>query len=192
MERIITTKIEHHAVGHTAEDLKKLNGIEVIYLKTDDCGNPSIVELESELNKPVKTLVSLMHANNEIGTLLPLKKVASICAKYQDVYFHSDTVQTMGHYPFDVKELDIDFLTCSAHKLHGPKGIGFLYVKNKIAMNPLITGGSQERNNRGGTENIYGIIGMGKALELAFKDLTDHQKHVQGLKSFMIKRTPRN
>ena len=135
VQRIITTKIEHHAVGHTAEDLKKLNGIEVLYLNTDNHGNPSIDELESELNKPVKTLVSLMHANNEIGTLLPLQEVASICAKHQHVYFHSDTVQTMGHYPFDVKELDIDFLTCSAHKLHGPKGIGFLFVKNRYLKN---------------------------------------------------------
>ncbi len=187
VQRIITTKIEHHAVGHTAEDLKKLNGIEVLYLNTDNHGNPSIDELESELNKPVKTLVSLMHANNEIGTLLPLQEVASICAKHQHVYFHSDTVQTMGHYPFDVKELDIDFLTCSAHKLHGPKGIGFLFVKNHILMNPLITGGSQERNNRGGTENIYGIIGLGKAMELAFSDLKEHQEHIQSLKSLMIK-----
>ena len=187
VQRIITTKIEHHAVGHTAEDLKKLNGIEVLYLNTDNHGNPSIDELESELNKPVKTLVSLMHANNEIGTLLPLQEVASICAKHQHVYFHSDTVQTMGHYPFDVKELDIDFLTCSAHKLHGPKGIGFLFVKNHILMNPLITGGSQERNNRGGTENIYGIIGLGKAMELAFIDLKEHQEHIQSLKSLMIK-----
>lgn len=187
VQRIITTKIEHHAVGHTAEDLKKLNGIEVLYLNTDNHGNPSIEELESELNKPVKTLVSLMHANNEIGTLLPLHKVASMCAKHQHVYFHSDTVQTMGHYPFDVKELDIDFLTCSAHKLHGPKGIGFLFVKNHILINPLITGGSQERNNRGGTENIYGIIGLGKAMELAFKDLKEHQEHIQNLKSLMIK-----
>ncbi|MDG1797818.1 MAG: cysteine desulfurase family protein [Flavobacteriales bacterium] len=186
VKRIITSKIEHHAVGHTAECLKKSHHTEIIYLTTDEFGNPSIDELKEYLKKDVKTLVSLMHANNEIGTLLPIEEVSSICHEHQHVYFHSDTVQTMGHYKFDVKNLKIDFLVCSAHKFHGPKGIGFLYVNKNLHLNPIITGGSQERSHRGGTENLYGIIGLGKAMELAFTDLEDHQEHVQNLKTHLI------
>ncbi|MEC8407133.1 MAG: cysteine desulfurase family protein, partial [Bacteroidota bacterium] len=185
VKRIITTKIEHHAVLHTAECLRDQENVEIIFLATDHNGNPDLVQLESILNDKVNTLVTLMHANNEISTLLPIKKVASICAKHKHVYFHSDTVQTMGHYNFNLSETPIDFLTCSAHKLHGPKGVGFLYVNQKISLNPLITGGSQERKNRGGTENLYGIVGLGKAMEMAYENLTSHQKHIQGLKSFM-------
>ena len=187
VKRIITTKIEHHAVLHTAECLRDQQNVEVIFLATDHNGNPDLVQLESILNDKVNTLVTLMHANNEIGTLLPIKKVASICAKHKHVYFHSDTVQTMGHYNFNLSETPIDFLTCSAHKLHGPKGVGFLYVNQKISLNPLITGGSQERKNRGGTENLYGIVGLGKAMEMAYENLASHQKHIQDLKSFMKK-----
>ena len=185
VKRIITTKIEHHAVLHTAECLRDQQNVEVIFLATDHNGNPDLVQLESIVNDKVNTLVTLMHANNEIGTLLPIKKVASICAKHKHVYFHSDTVQTMGHYTFNLRETPIDFLTCSAHKLHGPKGVGFLYVNQKISLNPLITGGSQERKNRGGTENLYGIVGLGKAMEMAYENLASHQKHIQDLKSFM-------
>lgn len=185
VKRIITTKIEHHAVLHTAECLRDHQNVELVFLATDHNGNPDLVQLESIVNDKVNTLVTLMHANNEIGTLLPLKKVADICAKHDHVYFHSDTVQTMGHYTFNLTETPIDFLTCSAHKLHGPKGVGFLYINHKISLNPLITGGSQERKNRGGTENLYGIVGLGKAMEMAYKDLTSHQKHIQDLKSFM-------
>ena len=187
VKRIITTKIEHHAVLHTAECLRDQENVEIIFLATDHNGNPDLVQLESIVNDKVNTLVTLMHANNEIGTLLPIKKVASICAKHKHVYFHSDTVQTMGHYNFNLSETPIDFLTCSAHKLHGPKGVGFLYVNQKISLNPLITGGSQERKNRGGTENLYGIVGLGKAMEMAYENLASHQKHIQDLKSFMKK-----
>jgi len=186
VKRIITTKIEHHAVLHTAECLRDHQNVEIVFLATDHNGNPDLVQLESILNDEVNTLVTLMHANNEIGTLLPLNKVADICAKHDHVYFHSDTVQTMGHYTFNLTETPIDFLTCSAHKLHGPKGVGFLYVNHKINLNPLITGGSQERKNRGGTENLYGIVGLGKAMEMAYEDLTSHQKHIQDLKSLMM------
>ena len=187
VKRIITTKIEHHAVLHTAECLRDQQNVEIIFLPTDHNGNPDLVQLESIVNDKVNTLVTLMHANNEIGTLLPIKKVASICAKHKHVYFHSDTVQTMGHYNFNLSETPIDFLTCSAHKLHGPKGVGFLYVNQKISLNPLITGGSQERKNRGGTENLYGIVGLGKAMEMAYENLASHQKHIQDLKSFIKK-----
>jgi cysteine desulfurase len=185
VKRIITSKIEHHAVGHTAENLKDSHNIEVVYLKTDRYGNPSIDELEELLKIEVKTLVSLMHANNEIGTLLPIEEVSLLCNSYENVYFHSDTVQTMCHYLLDVKKLKIDFLVCSAHKFHGPKGIGFLYVNKNLHLNPIITGGAQERNHRGGTENLYGIIGLAKAMELAFSDLKNHQKHVRELKYYM-------
>ena len=161
-------------------------GTEVIYLKTDELGNPSMDELTELLKSNKRTIVSLMHANNEIGTMLPISETASICNKYDHVFFHSDTVQTMGHYSFDVKELGIDFLTCSAHKIHGPKGIGFLYVKKNISTSPLITGGAQERSHRGGTENIYGIIGLGKAMDLAYSNLENHQKYVQKLKLKMM------
>mgnify|MGYP006095249733 FL=1 len=185
VRRIITSKIEHHAVGHTAENLKDSHNIEVVYLTTDKYGNPSIDELEELLKIEVKTLVSLMHANNEIGTLLPIEEVSLLCNSYENVYFHSDTVQTMCHYLLDVKKLKIDFLVCSAHKFHGPKGIGFLYVNKNLHLNPIITGGAQERNHRGGTENLYGIIGLAKAMELAFSDLKNHQKHVRELKYYM-------
>tara|TARA_B100000497_G_C7665323_1_gene401101 strand:- start:518 stop:1654 length:1137 start_codon:yes stop_codon:yes gene_type:complete len=187
VERIITSKLEHHAVGHTAENLKTCFNTEIIYLSTDEFGNPSINELETLLKEDKKTLVSLMHANNEIGTLLPIKRVAQLCNQFDHVYFHSDTVQTMGHYQFDLEELSIDFITCSAHKLHGPKGIGFLYVNNSIVINPIITGGSQERKQRGGTENLSGIIGLGKAIELSFSKLKTHRNHVENLKQKMIK-----
>ena len=185
VKRIITSPIEHHAVGHTADHLKEIMNIEVDLVKIKEDGHIDLDHLETLLQKDTSTLVSLMHANNEIGNLLPIKKVSDLCRKH-NAYFHSDTVQTMGHYAFDIKELDIDFLTCAAHKLHGPKGVGFLFIKNNIQINQFITGGSQERKHRGGTENLYGIVGLGKALDLAFQDLESHQNHVQELKSYMI------
>jgi len=185
VEHIITTSIEHHAVGHSAEALKKKEGIELSYLKVDHKGNVDLEDLERLLSQPKKALVSLMHANNEIATLLPLEKVNQICKKH-NAYFHSDTVQTMGHYAFNLNELDIDFITGAAHKFHGPKGIGFLYANKKNKVNSLIHGGAQERGLRGGTENVYGIVGIAKALELAYQDIEAHQKHIQGLKSYMI------
>ncbi|MFM8597040.1 MAG: cysteine desulfurase family protein [Flavobacteriales bacterium] len=187
VKRIITTAAEHHAVGHTADALKAHEQIEVDLLKLDAKGNIDLKELEALLQQAPKTIVSLMHANNEIATLLPLEEVARLCRQY-GALFHSDTVQTMGHYAFDLKTLDIDFITCAAHKFHGPKGIGFLYVNKQTKVNPLIHGGSQERGLRGGTENIAGIVGLAKAMELAYTDLTEHQQHVYGLKSHMIER----
>lgn len=186
--RIITTPIEHHAVGHTVEALNKTENIEVAFVSTDECGEVDLNHLEELLSDTSKkTLVSLMHANNEIGILLSLKKVSELCRKY-NALFHSDTVQTMGHYAFDLKELDIDFITCAAHKFHGPKGTGFLYCNKKVRVENLIHGGSQERGLRGGTENLYGIVGLAKAMELAYEDVEAHQAHVQGLKSRMIQR----
>ncbi len=185
VNRIITTTLEHHAVGHTASAAAKQFGVQVEIVDVDNKGNVDLNKLETMLQTNVKTIVSLMHANNEIATLLPLKKVSALCRKY-NALFHSDTVQTMGHYQFDMQDLDIDYVTCSAHKIHGPKGIGFLYVNNKVRVEPLIHGGSQERGFRGGTENIYGIVGLAKAMDLAYEDLEGHQKHIQGLKTHLI------
>ena len=186
VERIITSSIEHHAVIHTAEHIASLRSIELELVQFDELGHVDLIHLRQLLEKsPKKTIVSLMHGNNEIGNLLPLDKVSALCREF-DAYFHSDTVQTMGHYAFNLQELDIDFLTCAAHKFHGPKGVGFLYINKKIKMHPLIQGGSQERGLRGGTENLYGIAGLAKALEIANEDIDGHQQHVQGLKSYMI------
>lgn len=186
VKRIITSKLEHHAVGHTATAIIEKTGVELVYLDVDNQGHVDLNQLKSLLeSSEIKTLVSLMHANNEIGTLLPLKKVSEMCRTY-GAYFHSDTVQTMGHYAFDLTDLDIDFITCAAHKFHGPKGIGFLYVNQKNKVSSLIYGGAQERGFRGGTENVYGIVGLAKAMDLAYEDVEAHQKHVQGLKSYMI------
>ena len=181
---IITSKIEHHAVLHTAEEMAK-KGIHVSFVQLDSLGGVDMNHLEELLQGNEKTLVSLMHANNEVGTLISLKEVSALCRKY-DALFHSDTVQTMGHYDFNLKELDLDFLTCSAHKLHGPKGVGFLYINQKLSLNPMIFGGSQERNRRGGTENVYGIVGLAKALEEALTEVDSHHDHIQGLKTYMI------
>lgn len=187
VKHIITSTIEHHAVGHTVEAVQKTEGVRVSYVKLDSKGNVDLKDLENLLITEEKTLVTLMHANNEIGTLLPIKKVSEMCRKY-NALFHSDTVQTMGHYAFDLQDLDIDFITCAAHKFHGPKGIGFLYVNKKVKVESLIHGGAQERGLRGGTENVYGIVGLAKAMELAYSDLTSHQLHVQEIKDYMIQK----
>lgn len=187
VKHIITSPLEHHAVLHTAEELAEECGIRLSLVKVCKKGKIDLEHLRELLATDDKTLVSLMHANNEIATRLPLKEVSELCKEY-NALFHSDTVQTMGHYDFDFKDLHIHFATCSAHKFHGPKGIGFLYVNSDVQLRPLITGGAQERNMRAGTENIYGIVGLAKALDLAYEDLEGHQKHIQGLKSYMIKR----
>lgn len=180
--RVISSTIEHHAVGHCIEGDQPFK---VEYVKVCTKGSVNLEDLEDMLKTGEKTLVSLMHANNEIGTLLPYKEVAALCKKY-GAYFHSDTVQTMGHYKIDVEEFGADFLTCSAHKFHGPKGIGFLYANKDLKVSPIIQGGAQERGMRGGTENMSGIVGLAKALELANHEIEAHQEHVQGLKSYMM------
>jgi len=185
VKRIISSTIEHHAVGHTVEHLAHHAGIEAAWLKLDEKGHISLAELEQLLSDGKPTLVSLMHANNEIGTLIPIYEVSALCRKY-GAYFHSDTVQTMAHYAFDLKALDIDFITCAAHKFHGPKGIGFLYTNKNVPLKSFIHGGAQERGLRGGTENVYGIVGLAKALELANEHIEEHQEHVQGLKTYMM------
>lgn len=180
--RVITSEIEHHAVGHTVEHL---DNAKIEYVRLSNTGLVDLNHLEDLLKTGEKTLVSLMYANNEIATLLPYKEVNRLCKEY-GAYFHSDTVQAMGHYHIDVKELGADFITCAAHKFHGPKGVGFLYASKDLKVSPLIQGGAQERGMRGGTENISGIAGLAKALEIACEDIEGHISHVQGLKSYMI------
>ena len=185
VKRIITSAIEHHAVGHTADAISAHEKIDLVLVNLDSKGNVDLVHLEGLLKEGIPTLVTLMHANNEIATMLPLKKVAQLCRQY-GAYFHSDTVQTMAHFAFDLVDLDIDFITCAAHKFHGPKGVGFLYANKKTKVSSFIHGGSQERGLRGGTENLAGIVGLAKAMDLAYEDVDAHQKHVFGLKSYMM------
>jgi cysteine desulfurase len=180
----VTSHLEHHAVLHTLENLEKQGKIELTFLENDEKGNLDIDSLSSILKEKPKTLISLMHGNNEIGNLLDINRVGAI-ARENGAIFHSDTVQTMGHYAFNLQELPVDFIVAGAHKFHGPKGVGFLYIDANSKINPLIHGGAQERNMRGGTENIYGIIGLAKALEIAISNLESHQKHIRGLKSKM-------
>ncbi|AKD02507.1 cysteine desulfurase family protein [Pontibacter korlensis] len=185
IKHAITTKLEHHAVLHTIEFLEKQEGVQVSYLRHDERGNLDLEHLEELLAKQPQTLVSIMHANNEIGNLNDIETIGEICKKYNAV-LHSDTVQTMGHYKHDLQKLKTNFIVGSAHKFHGPKGVGFLYCDAETKIQPLIQGGAQERNMRGGTENVYGIIGLAKALEIAYRDMEDHTRHIQGLKDRMI------
>lgn len=188
IKHIITSKLEHHAVLHTVEVMEKKQKARVSYVRTDGNGGIDYDDLERLVQEmPGKTLVTLMHGNNEIGNLLDLERAGTICRE-NDALFHSDTVQTMGHYRHDSEALPVDFLVGSAHKFHGPKGVGFLYINSDIQITPFIHGGAQERNMRGGTENVYGIIGLAKALEIACTQVEEHQKHVSGLKQRMIER----
>lgn len=181
----ITSKIEHHAVLHTLEILEKNGKIKLSFVDLDENGHVKLSHLEELLASNERTFVSLMHANNELGNLLDLEQAGLICEKYNAI-FHCDTVQTMGHYKHDLSKLKVHFITCAAHKLHGPKGVGFLYINKEIKIKPMIHGGAQERNMRGGTENVYGIVGLAKALEIAYAELEEHQNYIQGLKSYMI------
>ncbi len=187
VKRIISSRIEHHAVSHTVEILGGKNQVEVAWVNTKDNGEVDLNHLEELLQSGEKTLVSLMHANNEIGTLLPIKKVGELCRKY-GAYFHSDTVQTIGHYHVDLSVIPVDFVTCAAHKFHGPKGVGFLFVRKGLPVKSFISGGAQEREKRGGTENVYGIVGLGKAMELAYADLDGHMAKISEVRNYMRQR----
>ncbi len=186
VKHIVTSRIEHHAVGYTVEKMKSEGLVDLTYVHVDEKGHIDLQHLDQILATRPKTLVSLMHANNEIGNLLPIERVSEICEKHGAI-FHSDTVQTMSHYTFDMKVFDkIHFLACSAHKFHGPKGVGFLYINKSVKVKPFIYGGSQERNMRGGTENIYGIVGLSKAMDIAYSNLMEHKEYISSLKSYMI------
>ncbi|WP_345953165.1 cysteine desulfurase family protein [Mucilaginibacter sp. PAMB04168] len=185
LRHAITSRIEHHAVVHTLEALEKTGAIKLSFVDIDDKGHVNYEHLEQLLKDNERSFVSLMHANNELGTLNDLERIGALCEQY-NALFHSDTVQTVGHYAHDLSKLKVHFMVCAAHKLHGPKGTGFLYINHKVKINPMIYGGSQERNMRGGTENVYGIVGLAKALEMAYSEMAHHQSYIQGLKSYMM------
>lgn len=187
-KHIITSPIEHHATLHTVEHMAHFGHATLSYVNLTDKGHIDLKHLEELLaGSKEKSLVTLMHANNEIGNLLKIKAVGELCEKYNAI-FHSDTVQTVGHYPFDLKKLNVHFINGAAHKFHGPKGIGILYVNENIRIKPYINGGAQERNMRAGTENLYGIVGFAKALEIATERYDQDSQYVKGLKSYMAER----
>lgn len=183
--RIITSKIEHHAVLHTIQILQKQNNIAVDYVNVLPNGNIDLIHLSDLLSNNSKTLVSLMHVNNEIGTVLPLDRVVKICKQY-NALFHTDTVQSIGKIKFDLQETSIDFLVASAHKFHGPKGIGFAFIRKGIVLNPILLGGEQEKGLRAGTEAVHNIVGMSKALEIAYDNLKSDVTYISELKNYTI------
>ena len=185
VERIISSKIEHHAVLHVLDALKDEFDIVVDYVNILSNGEVDITHLVSILSEPKTTLVSLMHVNNEIGTVLDLDLVGRIC-KQHHAYFHSDTVQSIGKFSFNLQELPIDFLVASAHKFHGPKGVGFAFIRKGLPIAPMVFGGEQEKGIRPGTESIHNIAGMAKALELSLSDLDRQQTYISDLKSYLI------
>ncbi|GAB3300811.1 cysteine desulfurase family protein [Hymenobacter tenuis] len=187
LKHAITSPLEHHAVLHTMHALEKAGDIKLSYLRHDAKGQLDLEHLEELLATNPRTFVSLMHANNEIGNLNDIKTIGEICERHNAV-FHTDTVQTMGHYQHDVQQLKAHFLVGSGHKFHGPKGVGFLYRRSGLLVDALIHGGSQERNQRAGTENVYGIIGLAKALEIACRGMAEHQRHIQELKDRFIQK----
>lgn len=187
VKRIISSKIEHHAVLHTIEELQEKYGIQIDYVDLDEHGFVDYCHLEELLkNSEHQTLVSLMHVNNEIGNILDLKRVAELCEHYK-VLFHSDTVQSVGHYGLNLSDIPLDFAAVSAHKFHGPKGVGFAFIREHSGLRPLIFGGEQERGFRGGTEAIHNIVGLEKALHLAYTNLAEEIAYIKDLKSYFIK-----
>lgn len=185
---IITSPIEHHATLHTVEFLDKTGQAKLGIVKLTDKGHVDLENLEAMLAaNEGKTLVTLMHANNEVGNLLQVKAVGELCKKY-DAVFHSDMVQTIGHYPVDLKDIYVHFVSAAGHKFHGPKGVGILYVNENIKIKPMINGGSQERNMRAGTENLYGIVGFAKALEIATNRYEQDSAYINSLKAYMAEK----
>lgn len=181
---IITSKIEHHAVLHTCEYLEK-NGFEVTYLDVDAEGFIRLEDLKAAI-KPTTVLVTIMTANNEIGTIQPIKEISAIC-KENKIFFHTDAVQAIGHIEMDVKDMKIDALSLSGHKIYGPKGVGVLYLRKGIKIHNLVHGGAQERNRRAGTENVAGIVGLGKAIELAMENMAEEKARLTYLRDKLIK-----
>lgn len=186
VKTIITSTIDHHAVLHTVDELEKEYGITVKYVKLQKCGTPDYKDLERLLTENnEKKLVSLMHVNNEIGNILDIERVAQLCRENQAL-FHSDTVQSVGHFEWDVQQIPIDFMTAAAHKFHGPKGVGFAYIRKNSHLKPLIFGGSQERGYRAGTEAVHNIKGLETAFKLAYDNLEQEQAYVQDLKNYFM------
>jgi cysteine desulfurase len=184
VKRIITSKIEHHAVLYTLNKLHEVYGVELEYVNLDDCGRVDLQHMEELLKQSEKkTLVSLMHVNNEVGNLLDIKRTGEICKKY-NALFHSDTVQSVGHYELDLSQIKVDFTAVSAHKFHGPKGVGFAFIRKNSGLQPLIFGGEQERGYRAGTESVHNIVGLEEALKLAYLHLDEERKYITSLKRY--------
>lgn len=186
---IITTKIEHHAVLHTCEYLEK-KGFEVTYLDVDEYGLIDLDDLKNAITEKT-ILISIMFANNEIGTIQPIKEIGLI-AKERGIYFHTDAVQAIGHIKIDVDELNVDLLSMAAHKFYGPKGIGALYIRRGTKIDPLISGGGQERNKRAGTENVAAIVGMAKAIEVAYENFEEKNKNLINLRDYLMEKIESN
>lgn len=185
-KRIISSKIEHHATLHTVENLGCRGEVELDYVNLLDDGHIDLTHLKELLSlSKEKCLVTLMHANNEIGNMLDIHAVGNLCKQYGAI-FHSDTVQTVGHFPFDLRNTPVHFITGAGHKFHGPKGVGMLYINENVKIKPYIHGGGQERNMRAGTENLYGIVGFAKALELATANFEEHSAYIGELKKYMM------
>lgn len=186
VERIITSPMEHKCVAESVRDMKTRKNVEVVYIRPNQKGDISLEDIEKALqSSDKKTLVTLMHANNEVGNIYDIEKIGELCQKY-NALFHSDTVQTIGHLDLDLSKINIDFASCSAHKFHGPKGSGFAYIKKNTKLKCLISGGGQERDLRSGTENVTGIVGLGKALELCMDNLEAYKKDMQEIKDYAI------
>lgn len=188
VKTLITSKIEHHAVLHTAQELAKEYGVELLFVDLDSHGNPDLGHLESLLTgDESKKMVSLMHVNNEIGNIIDISAIGRLCME-NNALFHSDTVQSIGHYPWDVQKTNAHFLTAAAHKFHGPKGVGFAYIKRNIGLKPLILGGSQERGFRAGTEPYHNIVGLEEAFKVAYDHLEEERNYVTELKRYFIEK----
>ena len=187
VKRIITSKIEHHAVLHAVEFLQKDQNIQVDFVKIKSDGTVDINHLMELLGEEITTLVSLMHVNNEMGAVLDLAEIVTIC-KQHNVYFHSDTVQSVGKMKLDLKEIQIDFIVASAHKFHGPKGIGFAFIRKGLAIQPIFHGGEQEKGVRPGTESLHNIVGMAKALQMAYENLEASQNHILEIKNYAVEK----
>jgi cysteine desulfurase len=191
-KHIITSRIEHHATLHTVEHLNKNGEAALSYVNVLANGHIDLQHLETLLAvSKEKVLVTLMHANNEIGNMININAVGDICKKY-DAIFHSDTVQTVGHFPFDLRNTPVHFITGAGHKFHGPKGVGLLYINENVKIKPFVHGGSQERNMRAGTENLYGIVGFAKALELATANYEKDSSHIKSIKLYMMEQLKKN
>ncbi|MEY2899119.1 MAG: hypothetical protein RL138_1172 [Bacteroidota bacterium] len=193
VKHIISSPIEHHCVTHTVDDIDRLGHAKAHWVALLEDGSIDLTDLEEKLKslKGEKTIVSLMHANNEIGNLLDIEKVGALVHSY-DALFHSDTVQTIAHYKFNLKEMPVDFITGSGHKFHGPKGTGIVYISDKVKIHPFITGGGQERNMRAGTENVYGIAGFAKAMEIAYANFETEKAHISAVKEYMREQLKQN
>jgi cysteine desulfurase len=185
VKNIITSAIEHHAVLHTVEELAHQGKVNMHLVNLTPNGHVDVAHLEELLENNNNVLVSLMHSNNELGNMIDLEEIGNLCKTY-NALFHCDTVQTVGHQPIDLSKLNVHFIAAGAHKFNGPKGVGFIYINSNVKLHPFITGGAQERNMRGGTENVYGIVGLAKALELSVAHMEEDKKHLQELKSYFI------